>query len=220
MRAPHHAMELRNSFTVPADLETAWHILLDVPRIAPCMPGAELTEAVDDRHFKGNAKVRVGPVQLTFAGEAEITDIDEAAHTARVAARGNDTKGRGAAQADVTFTLHEEAGHTRVDIATDLALTGSVAQYGRASGLIDAVAGQIIADFARNLERELGSAPAPSVATEPAPGEVAGARPAAPQGGGAPAAGAREERDNAISGVRLVLRALWSMLRGWFGAGR
>ena len=190
-------MELQNSFTVTADVETAWQILLDVPRIAPCMPGAELTEAIDDRHFKGNAKVRVGPVNLSFAGEAELVEVDAAAHTARLSARGNDTKGRGAAQADVTFGLVEDGGNTRVDITTDLNLTGSVAQYGRAAGLIGEIAAQIIADFASNLEGQL----APTVATEaPAP-----ATPLA---------------DNSISGLRLLFRALAAMIGRWFGGGR
>jgi len=191
-------MELQNSFTVAADVETAWQVLLDVPRIAPCMPGAELTEAADDRHFKGNAKVRVGPVQLSFAGEAELTEVDAASHTARLRAQGNDTKGRGAARADVTFVLVADGGNTRVDITTDLNLTGSVAQYGRAAGLIDAIAGQIIADFAKNLEAQMGSAPAATAteAVQPAPAASA---------------------DNSISGISLVFRALWSIIRGWFG---
>lgn len=188
-------MELQNSFTVAADVETAWRVLLDVPRIAPCMPGAELTEAADDRHFKGNAKVRVGPVQLRFAGEAELTQVDDVTHTARLRAQGNDTKGRGAARADVTFAMVADGADTRVDITTDLNLTGSVAQYGRAAGLIDAIAGQIIADFAKNLEAQMGSEPA----------VTADAAPAAPAG-----------TDNSISGISLVFRALWSMIRGWF----
>ncbi len=197
-------MELQNSFTVAADLDTAWQILLDVPRIAPCMPGAELTEVVDERHFKGTAKVRVGPVQLSFAGEAELTDVDDAAHTAKVSARGNDTKGRGAAQADVTFALFAEGANTRVDINTDLNLTGSVAQYGRAAGLIGEIAGQIIADFAKNLEGQLAAVP-PSGA-----GEAAAPAPPPPTGGA----------DNSISGISLFFRALWSMIRRWFGGGR
>ncbi len=195
-------MELKNSFTVSADVRSAWAILLDVPRIAPCMPGAELTETVDATHFKGSAKLRVGPVALSFAGEAEIKDIDEAAHSARVSARGNDTKGRGAAQADVVFVMTEDNGQTRVDITTDLNLTGAVAQYGRASGLVDAIAGQIIADFAKNLEAQMAAQP--------------GAAPAAASGDAAqPAAVA--VGDNSISGISLMLRALWSIIRGWFG---
>jgi carbon monoxide dehydrogenase subunit G len=198
-------MELQNSFTVAADVETAWQMLLDVPRIAPCMPGAELTEAVDDRHFKGNAKVRVGPVQLSFAGEAELVEVDASAHTARLRAKGNDTKGRGAAQADVTFALADDGGQTRVDIATDLNLTGSVAQYGRAAGLISEIAAQIIADFAKNLESQLAQA-TPEVGA----GAVAAETPT-------PAAPAAAQ---SISGLSLLFRALAAMIRRWFGGGR
>ena len=192
-------MQLQNSFAVPADPETAWNILLDVPRIAPCMPGAELTEVIGERAYKGNAKVRVGPVSLAFAGEAEITEIDEGARTAKVRAKGNDTKGRGAAEADVVFALSEDGGQTRVDITTDLNLSGSVAQYGRAAGLIDALAGQIIDDFAKNLEAEIG----------------ADAAPAAPIGEDVPAEAApAPKQDNSISGISLFFRAIWAMLTG------
>lgn len=209
-------MQLNNSFTVPADPATAWKILLDVPRIAPCMPGAELTEVVGERAYKGNAKLRVGPVSLTFSGEAEITEIDEAGRTAKVRARGNDTKGRGGAEAEVVFKLSEDGGASRVDITTELNLSGSVAQYGRASGLIDAIAGQIISDFAKNLEAEIGESAAPtapvtaaepdaapaSQAAAPAPAQTDGPKPGAPKS------------DNSISGIRLFFRALWAMIRG------
>ena len=200
-------MEMHNSFTVAADVATAWHVLLDVPRIAPCMPGAELTEIVDDHHFKGNAKVRVGPVQLSFAGVAELTDVDATAHTARVIAGGTDTKGRGAAQADVAFALVEDGDNTRVDISTDLKLTGAVAQYGRATGLITEIAAQIIADFATNLEKQLSPVTleddgAAATSDTPLPTPVA------------PIA------DNSISGLRLLFRALAAMIGRWFSGGR
>ena len=198
-------MELQNRFTVAADVETVWQVLLDVPRIAPCMPGAELTEAVDDRHFKGNAKVRVGPVQLSFAGEAELVEVDAAAHTARLRAKGNDTKGRGAAQADVTFALVEDGGDTRVDIATELNLTGSVAQYGRAARLLNEIAAQIIADVANNLEAQLTAA-APEAGAEAAATDAPAPAP--------PAAG------ESISGLSLLFRALVAMIGRWFGGGR
>jgi len=202
-------MQLNNSFTVPADPVTAWNILLDVPRIAPCMPGAELTEVVGDRAYKGNAKLRVGPVSLTFSGEAEITEIDEAARTAKVRARGNDTKGRGGAEVEVVFKLTEDGDASRVDITTELNLSGSVAQYGRASGLIDAIAGQIISDFAKNLEAEIGADEAPAPAADPA--DTPAAEPAAP----APVPNAEAPKsDNSISGIRLFFRALWAMIRG------
>ncbi len=198
-------MQLENSFTVPAPPDLAWEILLDVPRIAPCMPGAELTETVGEHAYKGNAKLRVGPVALTFSGEAEITEIDTANRVAKVAARGNDTKGRGAAEAHVEFRLVADGDGSRVDITSDIDLSGSIAQYGRAAGLIDAIAGQIISDFAANLEAEIGAVDAGAEdATESDEG-------AAPD---EPSANARPSADNSISGIRLFFRALWSMIRG------
>jgi len=197
-------MQLKNSFTVPAPPDVAWAILLDVPRIAPCMPGAELTETVGERTYKGNAKLRVGPVSLTFSGEAEITEIDEAARTATVKAKGNDTKGRGAAEASVVFMLVADGDASRVDISSEIDLTGSIAQYGRASGLIDAIAGQIISDFAKNLEAEIGAAG--DAATD-----SAGTSAESTEAASAPAS------DNAISGISLFFRALGSMIRGVFG---
>lgn len=197
-------MQLENSFTVPAAPDAAWDILLDVPRIAPCMPGAELTETVGEHSYKGNAKLRVGPVALTFSGEATITEIDTENRVATVEAKGNDTKGRGAASARVEFRLVADGAGSRVDITSDIDLTGSIAQYGRASGLIDAIAGQIIADFAENLAAEIGTSGAP----EAAPAE------SAPDDAAAPAPAAAPPSDNSISGIRLFFRALWSMIRG------
>jgi uncharacterized protein len=197
-------MQLNNSFTVPATPEAAWNVLLDVPRIAPCMPGAELTEVVGEHTYKGNAKLRVGPVNLTFSGEAKITEMDATARRATVHAKGNDTKGRGAAEADVVFALFEDSGQTRVDITTELNLTGSVAQYGRASGLIDAIAGQIISDFAKNLEAEIGT-------DSVVPPEVAGETSAEPAS--QPAIQAAPS-DNSISGISLFFRAVWAMICG------
>lgn len=197
-------MQLNNSFIVPADPDTAWKVLLDVPRIAPCMPGAELTEVIGEHKYKGNAKLRVGPVSLTFSGEAEITTIDAANRSATVHAKGNDSKGRGSADADVVFKLSEDGGQTRVDIATELNLTGSIAQYGRASGLIDAIAGQIITDFANNLEAEIGSDTATPAEASDSPAATDEATPAPSQ----------NQNDNSISGISLFFRALWAMLRG------
>lgn len=210
-------VELKHNFEIPAPVDEAWGVLLDVPRIAPCLPGAELTEVIDERNFKGAARVRVGPVALRFLGEARIDEIDEATHSARVVAKGADAKGRGNADATIVFTLSPIAEtRTSVDVSTDLNLAGSVAQYGRASGLIDAVAAQIISDFTANLESELTqnagtnqSATDADAAASPTSGEptVREAVPEAPKGA-------------EISGISLLFRALLSVIRGWFGAVR
>ena len=120
-------------------------------------------------------------------------------------AKGNDSKGRGSADADVVFKMTEDGGQTRVDITTELNLTGSIAQYGRASGLIDAIAGQIITDFANNLETEIGvdtAVPAAAAAAD---------SPAAEEPAPAPS---NVQNDNSISGISLFFRAIWAMIRG------
>lgn len=148
-------MKIDVSFSVPVPPQNAWPLLLDVPNIVPCLPGASLTEDLGNNRYKGQATVKVGPIQLTFAGEAQIVDIDEAAHTAKVQAKGADAKGRGSATAVAQFSLHPEAQGTRVDVVTDLQLVGAVAQYGRAQGLIKEIATQIVGQFAANLREEI-----------------------------------------------------------------
>ena len=141
-------MKIDVSFSVPVPPQDAWPLLLDVPRIVPCLPGASLTENLGDNRYKGQATVKVGPIQLTFAGQAQIVDIDETARTAKVEAKGSDAKGRGSATAVAQFSLHPEAQGTRVEV-------GAVAQYGRAQGLIKEIATQIVGQFANNLREEI-----------------------------------------------------------------
>ena len=148
-------MELENRFIVPLERTDAMKVLTDVPRIAPCIPGASLT-GEENGVFSGQANVRLGPVALSFAGSASITSIDNDTHTAQVKAQGSDKKGRGQAEATMTFVLKEaENNHTEVIVRTDVTLSGSIAQYGRASGLINVVAGQIVSDFSRNLKADI-----------------------------------------------------------------
>ena len=130
-------------------------VLTDVPRIAPCIPGASLT-GEENGLFSGQANVRLGPVALSFAGSASITSIDNNLYTAQVKAQGADKKGRGQAEATMTFVLQEaENDHTEVIVRTDVLLSGSIAQYGRASGLINVVAGQIVSEFSENLKKDI-----------------------------------------------------------------
>ena len=175
-------MDFDSSFDVPLPPVQAWKTLMDIERIAPCMPGAELTEMVDDKTFKGKVSVRLGPVALTFQGTASFEDIDNDAHTASVKAQGADAKGRGGANANVAFHLEPSDTGSTVKIYTDLQLSGSVAQYGRGAGMIQDLASQIIGQFAKNLaaqiEADQPAAPAasPDAASDAAPAE----KPAAP----------------------------------------
>jgi carbon monoxide dehydrogenase subunit G len=146
---------ISNSFDIPLPPDQAWPLLMDVPRIAPCLPGAELLEALPDNAYKGKVSVRLGPVSLAFAGTAKFEHIDAVARTARLKAQGADQKGRGSAAAKVVFALVAVDGGTRVNVETDLNLSGAVAQYGRAAGMLQEVAQQIIGQFARNLQSVL-----------------------------------------------------------------
>jgi carbon monoxide dehydrogenase subunit G len=144
-------MRFTNSFAVAAPPDKAWTILLDVSRIAPCVPGAELTEITDATHFKGKAHVKAGPVELAFSGQAEFAEIDSVNRKARLIAKGNDTKGRGNAAATIDFELLPEGSGSRITASTDLTMTGAIAQYGRGAGVMTDIANHITAAFAQNL---------------------------------------------------------------------
>ncbi len=204
-------MKLENAFEVPLPPDEAWAVLLDIERIAPCLPGAAITEIVDDRSYKGTVSLRLGPVALSFAGKANFTDIDEAGHTASVTAQGMDSKGRGGANANVTFSIVPAAGGSEVKIDTDLNLSGSIAQYGRGVGIIQATSEQLIGEFADNLKRQLAES-----------AEPAGDAGTAPEAGGATEAEGETLPPAAtpISGFRLMFRALWISLKRLFGGGR
>lgn len=148
-------MQLVNSFQVDLPLDAALDVLTDVPLIAPCLPGVEITESINDKSHKGEATVRLGPVKLTFQGSAEIMEIDRDQNRVALTARGADKKGCGGADATVAFTLTPQDDGTTVNITTDLSLSGSIAQYGRASGLIENVAGELTEQFADNLRAAL-----------------------------------------------------------------
>ena len=159
-------MEFDNSFEVPLPPEQAWPVLMNVQGIAPCMPGAQLTDVVDDKTYKGNIGVRLGPVALTFAGTVIFEEIDNNSYSARVRAQGSDAKGRGAAQAKATFRLEPSAAGSKVLVHTDLSLSGAVAQYGRGVGMIQATASALMNQFANNLKKQLAD-PAAAQAAKP-----------------------------------------------------
>jgi carbon monoxide dehydrogenase subunit G len=205
-------VQLENSFTVPATPEVAWAVLLDVERVAPCMPGATLTSH-DGDNFAGTVKVKVGPISMTYKGTAAFVDRDDAARTVKIDAKGKDTRGAGTANATITCTLTPEGEGARVDVLTDLAITGKPAQFGR--GVIGEVAGKVITQFSDALADEIRSgraaeAPAASEAAsgasaesivvpdqpdaDSAPDAVADAAQAAPAPQGTPAPPAQPRR--------------------------
>jgi len=151
-------MRLENSFEVPASVDAAWELLTDVPRVVPCMPGAELTETVDESNWKAKMNVKLGPIALAFATDVQREDLEEAAKRVKLAARAREIRGRGAAQATIESTMAEANGGTRVDIVTDLRLSGAVAQYGR--GMVEDVSSELVARFAECLKAQLATTPA------------------------------------------------------------
>lgn len=151
-------MKLENSFTVDAPAEAAWDLLMDVPRIVPCMPGAALDEVVDDSHWKATMQVKLGPIGLTFATDVERTEADEAARRVVLKANARDVRNRGRAEATIESSLAPANGATRIDLVTDLALTGTVAQFGR--GLIQDISSQLVTSFAQCLQAQLGESAA------------------------------------------------------------
>jgi carbon monoxide dehydrogenase subunit G len=216
-------MEFDNSFDVPLSPAQAWAVLMDIRRIAPCMPGAALTEVVDAQNFRGKIAVRLGPVALAFAGRVQFEDIDETNHSARVKAQGSDDKGRGSANATATFRIEPADIGSRVFIHTDLMLSGAVAQYGRGVGMIQATAAQIIGQFAGNLREQLERQPAAATPDVPSPPIVpermdAPLRPAPMPASGRPSPPPEMPPPAAkpISGLTLLARVIWQQVRALF----
>jgi uncharacterized protein len=142
------AIELDNSFTVPVPPEQAWDVLLDVERIAPCMPGASVTSVEGDQ-IEGQVKVKLGPLSLAYKGTAKFTEKDQASHTIAIEATGKETRGAGTASANVQASLKPDDAGTLVSIHTSLNVTGRPAQFGRS--LLPEVSGKLIGEFASNL---------------------------------------------------------------------
>jgi carbon monoxide dehydrogenase subunit G len=202
-------MEFDNSFEVPLPPADAWKVLLDIKRIAPCMPGAELTEVVGDNTYKGKIGVRLGPVALTFAGIVKFDEIDDTKHTARVSAQGTDAKGRGGANAASVFRLEPAGSGSKVLVHTNLTLSGAVAQYGRGVGIIQATATQIMNQFAKSLKDKLAQEPA---AATPA----AAAAPPAMQSSPSLVPPPAPPTAKPISGFSLMAKVIWNSIVSLF----
>jgi carbon monoxide dehydrogenase subunit G len=157
-------VQLEHTFTVPADVETVWQAVLDPERVAPCMPGATLTE-VEGQSFSGTVKVKMGPISLLYKGSGEFLETDEAARRVVIKASGKDSRGNGTAAATVTVTLRPDGESTTGEVRTDLSVTGKPAQFGR--GMISEVGGKILDSFATSLATRL--TPEPPAPDEPAP---------------------------------------------------
>jgi len=170
-------MEFQNDFDVKAPIDQVWDTVLDVERVAPCVPGAEVLERTGDDAYKVGIKVRVGPVSMQYRGEVEITDKDPASHTATMTARAREARGQGTANANVKMTLSGNGDATHGSIATEVQLSGRAAAMGQ--GVIRDVSAKIVDQFAENLAQMLGGGGAAEAPAAPAAEAAAGSSQAA-----------------------------------------
>jgi carbon monoxide dehydrogenase subunit G len=224
-------MKLEQSFEVAAPIDQVWAALNDLERVAPCLPGAAITDHDEDGTYHGTFQVKLGPTTAAYNGTIKIESADEATHTATLRARGTDKRGQGGANATIVNTLSEHDGGTRVEAVTDFTITGRLARFGR-GGMMEDISNRLMRDFATCLSSRLAEAPtAPSgeeVAAGDAPPEAVAA--AAPQEGAdsetaapRPAASrpspppAQPQAAKPVGGIGLFFSVLWERIRRRFG---
>ncbi|HEX8105540.1 MAG TPA: SRPBCC family protein [Solirubrobacteraceae bacterium] len=198
-------MRFENTFAVDAPIDEVWKAVLDVERVAPTVPGAQVLERTGDDAYKVAIKVKVGPMSMTYRGDVEVTDADEAAHRAGMKVKAKESRGQGTANADVTMVLTGDASHTTGSVTTEVELSGKVATMGQ--GVLQDVSGRIMKQFAGNLAAMLegtgdeAAAPAPP---PPAPPEGAAPPPPPPPPKPRPAPPAAEALDLGSVGGAMV----------------
>ncbi len=186
-------MQLEHDFDVPASPQQTMALLLDAERVVPCMPGATLTEVVDDRTWKAKMEVKLGPVGMQFLVDVTLLDRDDAAHTVRLGVSGRDTRGKGGAEGAVDSVLTPAGSGTSVAMTTDLRFSGQVAQLGR-PGVVQDVSNKLVDQFAECVKAQLSASPDE-------------------------AAAAVVEAQKPVSGFSLAVAALVSAIKRLFGRG-
>lgn len=207
-------MKLEQSFTVEAPVDRVWDALVDVQRVAPCLPGAEVTSVGDDGAYHGTFTVRLGPTTASYNGTLKMEELDEAAHTAVMSARGTDKRGQGGASATIRSTVGAHGEGTKVDVATDFTITGRLARFGR-GGMIEDVSRRLMRDFAACLQASI-TAPPPAAAPAGEPAALA-AQTTEP-----PAATGEHDRPHVphphmpakpLNAIALLLGVVWDRVR-------
>ena len=199
-------MKLEHSFQVAAPLDRVWEALIDVERVAPCLPGAEITEADEDGTYRGTFSVRLGPTTAAYRGELAMEEVDADAHRAVMRATGQDKRGQGSAKATIVSEMRDEGGATTVDVETDFTITGRLARFGR-GGMIEDVSNRLLRDFSDCLQKtiETSEATPEAAASEPGGGE------------GLPSQRIEAEpRAKPVGGFSLFFRALLDRIRRAF----
>jgi uncharacterized protein len=231
-------MKLEQSFEVAAPIDTVWAALTDLERVAPCLPGAAITEHDEDGTYHGTFQVKLGPTTAAYRGTIKIESADEGTHTATLKARGTDKRGQGGASATIVNTLSEHDGGTTVEAVTDFTITGRLARFGR-GGMMEDISNRLMRDFATCLSSRLADAPAAPSGEEVAAGDappeaVAAADPGetptadeAAASAGAPSApppprppAQPPEAAKPVGGIGLFFSVLWERVRRRFGRSR
>jgi uncharacterized protein len=203
-------MKLEHSFQVAAPLDRVWEALIDVERVAPCLPGAEISEAGEDGTYRGTFSVRLGPTTAAYRGELTMEEVDAAAHRAVMRASGQDKRGQGSAKATIVSTMRQEGEATTVDVETDFTITGRLARFGR-GGMIQDVSNRLLRDFSDCLQTtiEASESTPDSAASEPGGEGLPGQDPPEPAHPVAP-------RAKPVGGFSLLVRALLDRIRRAF----
>jgi len=199
-------MLIENDFEVPAPTETVWDYMLDIEKVVPCMPGASLTETVDDTHWKGKLTMKLGPVSLNFKGKVEMSERDDSAHRVVLKASGMEARGKGAASATVTSTLESFDGGTRVHVVRDLKISGQAAQFSR--GMMQDVSTKLTKQFADCLKANMSVNQETSSAATPDAAE--------PGADATPVRRVPRAEAKPVGGISLVLGALASAIARLF----
>jgi uncharacterized protein len=202
-------VKLQQSFEVRAPVERVWETLIDIERVAPCLPGAEITEAGDDGVYRGNFTVRLGPTTAAYRGELDMEEQDASAHRAVMRARGQDKRGQGSAKATIVSRLEGAGEVTRVVVDTDFTITGRLARFGR-GGMIQDVSNRLLKDFAECLQQRIEGE------SEAAESKATSADPDAPVATAAGSLAAPPPAAKPVSGISLFFRALWDRIRRIF----
>jgi uncharacterized protein len=216
-------MKLEQTFEVQAPLEQVWEALLDLERVAPCLPGASITGHDEAGTYRGTFAVKLGPMTASYNGTIAIDDVDESAHRATLKAKGTDKRGQGGANAMIVNTLSAQDGGTRVDAVTDFNITGRLAQFGR-GGIMEDVSNRLLRDFATCLSTRLAEAPAAPEPVAPTGAEVtAGDAPPEAVAAAAPStlppAPPPPPAAKPLKGGSLFFSVLWERIKRLFGRG-
>jgi len=209
-------MKLEQSFEVQAPIDAVWEALIDLERVAPCLPGATITGHDEDGTYHGEFKVKLGPTTAAYKGTVKIEEADAATHTATMRANGTDKRGQGGAHATIVNRLISEGDVTRVEAVTDFTITGRLARFGR-GGMIQDISNRLLKDFAECVQQRIEAPPAaePNVIDAIVAATPEGAAAAPPATGGAEA----PTTTKPIGGFSLFFRALLDRIRRLFGRG-